>query len=503
MASPNPHHHHPSEVLRKTKSSAPGLHPRPVTMCGSSVDFSTQPNYPPPKITTTDFSSATELESGGAGRGLKLTPTRLTPPPSDLEYINMDTIESSAKRKSLNQSTVSSQQMSQKTPMPKPRTQLSSSTSVVAASVSSGEKASPNRKKPIPQPRSGVVPSGTPATRGHTNSPKQSSPHNGGGGTIKSLKQSLLPDKPSIQPVPTAEFQSFRRVSNPSSPAQPINAHIHPQPPPELKVASQVNKKQPHSQGLELRGCVGVNSPKLPEYINTTPPAVPARNSTSSMASPPSRTGSSRTDLLQQSKQPSSRRFSGAGLQPQQSNQDHQMVSSLVEPPLPPPPNTRRPLLGKIPRGSSVELASTSSIQSSSAGSSFEASSPQQGHQSASPPPPPPSRTSASSMEPQYHQHQGFSSASPYCVTDLIDQRVAGGSRPPITSPGRLPYPPPAPPQQHQQISLPPVFTPQTYNLREMHQQRSSATGIRRQMATNSSSEAVTPPEEPDDNRQK
>ena len=94
--------------------------------------------------------------------------------------------------------------------MPKPRTQLSS-TSVVAASVSSGEKASPNRKKPIPQPRSGVVPSGTPATRGHANSPKQSSPHKGGGGTIKSLKQSLLPDKPSIQPVPTAEFQSFRR----------------------------------------------------------------------------------------------------------------------------------------------------------------------------------------------------------------------------------------------------------------------------------------------------
>ena len=74
-------------------------------------------------------------------------------------------------------------------------------------------------------------------------------------------------------------------------------------------------------------------------------------------------------------------------------------------------------------------------------------------------------------MEPQYHQHQGFSSASPYCVTDLMDQRVAGGSRHPITSPGRLPYPPPAPPQQHQQISLPPVFTPQTYNLQEMHQQ--------------------------------
>ena len=88
-----------------------------LTFC-SSVDFSTQPNYPPPKITTTDFSSATELESGGAGGSgggsLKLTPTRLTPPPSDLEYINMDTIESSAKRKSLNQSTVSSQQMSQK-----------------------------------------------------------------------------------------------------------------------------------------------------------------------------------------------------------------------------------------------------------------------------------------------------------------------------------------------------------------------------------------------------
>ena len=37
-----------------------------VTFC-SSVDFSTPPNYPPPKITTTDFSSATELEGGGAG----------------------------------------------------------------------------------------------------------------------------------------------------------------------------------------------------------------------------------------------------------------------------------------------------------------------------------------------------------------------------------------------------------------------------------------------------
>ena len=175
--------------------------------------------------------------------------------------------------------------------MPKPRTQLSSGSLVT----------SPNRKKPIPQPRSAVK------------APQKNS----------MMLKTLLPDKPQV-PKPTSEFQSFVRI-----------------------------QKQA----------------KLPEYVNTTPPEVPARNK-----------GQTRrpSELLQQSKKPSSRRFSGD--------------FSEAPPPIPPPPSN--PIVSPL--------------------------------------------------------------SAPYCVTDLLP-------------------PGPPPPGGSGGPDLPPVFTPQTYNLQEMHQRRSSS----------------------------
>ena len=313
--------------------------------------------------------------------------------------------------------------------MPKPRTQISNTT----LGPQNLEKPSPNRKKPIPQPRTG------PAVPGPTNKSKQStSPQKN---TLKSLKN-LLPDKPAVQPVPTAEFQSFRRV-HPTSPSSLPPAPTHPESahPVKTRKAKVTTEPNPTATGAAM-----------PEYVNTTPPAVPARNATAAAAGQknPSRTGS-RSEILQQAKKPSSRRFSGAGLV-----EGSAAVTAAASSPS--ASAQRPPLLGKIPRGSSVEATSMSSVQSSSGGS-FDG-----GAVSPTRSPLPP--------HPSVQQQQNMT--TPYCVTDIVDR-------------SRIRPTPPPPPPPSSSVHLPPVFTPQTYNLQEMHQQRSSAQGIRRQMATNPS----------------
>ena len=262
--------------------------------------------------------------------------------------------------------------------MPKPRTQVPSSaianveTTPCSLRDSGKSIISPNRKKPIPEPRSAM------------NSPQITSPeqrnkftqdeflknegygssksHNLSSSSITKTIKSYLPEVPKsghiVQPVPTSEFQSFRRSSKPASTQPSANLVESKGVVDSSMVGStrQSNKSQPLLQrhnavtssislasntstdlssaneigqeGMKvLTPSKGKSTSYLPEYVNTTPPAVPARNpsffgrkNSTGKAHGEDLMQSSQNDtnrklltseLLQNTKQPSSRRFSG------------------------------------------------------------------------------------------------------------------------------------------------------------------------------------------------
>ena len=261
--------------------------------------------------------------------------------------------------------------------MPKPRTQVPSSGVTGDApqgSLKDPTKSitSPNRKKPIPEPRSAMNSSlvtspqqGTKFTQddhlkseGHGSSKS----HNLSSSSITKAFKNYLPDVPKsghiVQPVPTSEFQSFRRSSKSASVQSSANTVESKGIVESSQVGSvrQSNKSQPQlqrhsavtssismssntsqdlSSAMETKQetvksptpAKGKSTSYLPEYINTTPPAVPARNPSfftrknstgkaygdDQMAC--SQNDTSRklptSEILQNTKQPSSRRFSG------------------------------------------------------------------------------------------------------------------------------------------------------------------------------------------------
>ena len=262
--------------------------------------------------------------------------------------------------------------------MPKPRTQVPSSAiaNVETTSCSlrdSGKSIiSPNRKKPIPEPRSAMnSPQITSPQQGNKFTQDEyvknegfgsSKSHNLSSSSITKTIKSYLPEVPKsghiIQPVPTSEFQSFRRSSKPAS-SQPSANLVESKGVLDSSMVGstrQSNKSQPLLQrhnavtssislasntstdlssaneitqeGMKVfTPSKGKSTSYLPEYVNTTPPAVPARNpsffgrknSTGKahgedlMSSPQNDTNRKliTSELLQNTKQPSSRRFSG------------------------------------------------------------------------------------------------------------------------------------------------------------------------------------------------
>eukprot|EP00095_Tigriopus_kingsejongensis_P011381 maker-scaffold68_size422247-snap-gene-0.11 protein:Tk11381 transcript:maker-scaffold68_size422247-snap-gene-0.11-mRNA-1 annotation:"hypothetical protein Phum_PHUM140130" len=168
-----------------------------------------------------------------------------------------------------------SRNSSQRNPMPNPR---------VGPSPNRKLDHRPHRepsvkKRPIPQPRriqnNPIQASPTRKTSSgqdssyeseHSTPPTPSS-------LTKSLR-SLLPESvkggPQVVPVPTSNFKSFKRVTPSPSPSG------------EGKRAPQHQLSPPPTPA---RG--GSSRPSLPEYVNTTPPVIPARAKCTNMESPP------------------------------------------------------------------------------------------------------------------------------------------------------------------------------------------------------------------------
>ena len=293
-------------------------------------------------------------------------------------------------------------------PMPKPRTQMPPHPLTTSMdpniSISSKEKSitSPNRKKPIPEPRSGL--NSSQATSPH-NRPQLTQDntkietnfsfksHNLSSSSITKTIKNYLPEVPkpgaTVNPVPTSEFQSFRRSSksttsvpsvlNKGDPDNaikstldaPITTPTQKQYPPlqrhnalsgTLSGSSAITSIQSSDSSNELKNnspkplfpSKNKTSPYLPEYVNTTPPAVPARNPPSvvglSSSTRPmtderlssntvtaasngsSRKSNATAEMLQHSQQPSSRRFSGdyVSIQSSELNDSSRLVTPMA-----------------------------------------------------------------------------------------------------------------------------------------------------------------------------
>ena len=352
--------------------------------------------------------------------------------------------------------------------MPKPRTQVP--TNVVAGIDTSNSKessksiTSPNRKKPIPEPRSALNSSQiTSPTQEHKlphekiakceNNGISKSHHLSSSSITKTLKN-YLPEVPKpgtvVQPVPTSEFQSFRRFSKSTS----VNSSLNKADLINLTNAAeslmtkplhQSNKYQPqlqqrhetlkstHSEASSINNHESASkknlkpeSPKnlttskgksashLPEYVNTTPPAVPARNPPYLMPNSTSHgqiseeqvpidssfviTGTTRkppSEILQHSKQPSSRRFSGdyASIPTSESFDGSSHVTPV-------PPAGRRSSAGSGSSHSSKEHATV-------------------GRRSSNPLPPPPLPPMVSSIQ------SPIPSSFPYYVSDVYKEEAS------------------------------------------------------------------------------
>ena len=429
--------------------------------------------------------------------------------------------------------------------MPKPRTQVP--TNVVTGIDLSTSKdsskciTSPNRKKPIPEPRSALNSSQVTSPQqgnklAHENMVKSDnhciskSNHLSSSSITKTLKH-YLPEVPkpgtTVQPVPTSEFQSFRRCSKSTS----VNSSLNKADSSNITSTAeslitmsmrQSNKQQPQLQRYNAltstqsaassitnhesasKKDMKPESPKnptsskarsaslLPEYVNTTPPAVPARNppylmSNSSSHRPISEervpsnssfaiTGTSRklpSEILQYSKQPSSRRFSGdyasipsaesfdcsslvtpmphvgrrssAGPSTNQSSKEHASVGRRSSNPLPPPPlpQIASPIQSPIPSSfpyyvSDVYKEKTSIQQSHEIGTS----------------------NSSLSKYPELVAPSSNDSAS-YNISSVYNPnskaiRNMSSSSPPLTIPSNP--------------ELPPPFTPCTYKVQNTNQ---------------------------------
>ena len=353
--------------------------------------------------------------------------------------------------------------------MPKPRTQVPSSTNATNETTSGSLKestkavTSPNRKKPIPEPRSAMKsPQITSPNQGDkftqedklkNDSLGSSKSHNISSSSITKAIKSYLPEKPKsgqiIQPIPTSEFQSFRRSSKPA-PAQTSVSKIESMSVGELPIVSstrQQNKSQPllqrhnavtSSLSLASNNSTDLSSVKevnqetikvmtpakekstsyLPEYVNTTPPAVPARNP--SFFGRKNSTGKTQGDeqiqsspsdgnrkfqtseILQNTQQPSSRRFSGDYVS---INSSESFDGSLAVTPMP-----------YIGRRSSTE-SKTNNLSKEQKAVSRRSSNP------LPPPPPPPLLSSNGSQV----------SSFPYYVSDVYqsDYTDKSGAMPP------------------------------------------------------------------------
>ena len=122
-------------------------------------------------------------------------------------------------------------------------------------SISPHSSSSSVKKRPVPQPRRTTPPSKIAmAGKEHSPSPAAAAKE---GLSLKSSLKSLLPGSPQVVPVPGANFVSYKRVVAPPTPAATTP-----------NVAAQTKVKQ------------------QPEYVNTTPPAIPARNPNTSISSP-------------------------------------------------------------------------------------------------------------------------------------------------------------------------------------------------------------------------
>ena len=239
---------------------------------------------------------------------------------------------------------------------------------------------SPNRKKPIPEPRSALSTPmvTTPETR--NNQTLQENPiknentglsksHHLSSSSITRTLRNYLPEVPktgtNVQPVPTSEFQSFRRCPKSTSAHSSLiktdlncltsgteasmvcstRQKLHEQPTIQThkdSVNSQLGSTPTNrkSSSSKIKRDVQQNiiaskatcASALPEYVNTTPPAVPARNPPLVTSNQSSNTTTSpeehiafknsitanftprklpHSEMLQQSQKPSSRRFSG------------------------------------------------------------------------------------------------------------------------------------------------------------------------------------------------
>ena len=302
--------------------------------------------------------------------------------------------------------------------MPKPRTKT----------PSFNQNSSPSRKKPIPQPRSGLNNQSTTLK------------------VTKSIKKTLLPEKPT-QPQPTAEFQSFRK------PVASANSGPPSRPNKTTKVDLKVTRQKGVTESLDI----SVVKPAAPavEYINTTPPAVPARNParpTPDGAGQPKTPSRRPSELLQQSKQPSSRRFSVEITSPEGEAPYNKGLK----------PRRPTPLLGHIPRRSSMEhnnsFSSTSSIDMDRRSSIPPSSNPPQMPNSA-----PPTKDLT----------------IPYYVSDVVSLALPDQDNPPVKPPrGLLPpqlptsLPPGPAPSVPSCPELPPAFTPSSYSMQQEMQQR-------------------------------
>ena len=442
--------------------------------------------------------------------------------------------------------------------MPKPRTNVPTNVVTnmeVSSSASSKDSpksvTSPNRKKPIPEPRSALNSSQVTSPQQRNKLSKEnivknethamSKSHHLSSSSITQTLKNYLPEVPKpgaiVQPVPTSEFQSFRRCQKSTSVHSSLNRRDSSNSTSSVESPvsmRQSNKQQPllqrHSALTSVTSASGLattqeskrtpevksettktttaskgkSASHLPEYVNTTPPAVPARNppniagkhsshritSEEQLPLPHSfaPTSTSRkvppSEILQYSKQPSSRRFSGeyASIHPSELLDGATIVTAMPH----------------VGRRSSAE----------SSGNNFSKEHVKVGRRSSNPfpPPPPPQiispkQSSTSSSFPYYVSdiyndefqenpkvYNSRETGASVIVTSNYPELHASSSNDSVVSQSNSVHSPTihntsktkkdistpsTPPIQQNKFDLPPQFTPCTYTVHNINQGKS------------------------------